>query len=443
LTALVERLGGVAGQFRQGRPFYGWYIVGVAFISLFIGAGTGGFTFGIFLPAMNAELGWSWSTIVVGTSLSSITAAVVGPVLGRIVDQHGPRLVMAPSVILMAISLGAAGLVTEPWQFYLTFGLLSGIARSALQSVLPGAMIANWFQRRRAVAYGIAAMGPPCSNLLLPPVLALVVATLGWRVGWFALASVGLVVGLIPSIFILRRRPEDMGLRVDGDPPTDETLTASGTGGAAVVDRDTSEDWTAREAVHSPAFWGVAAAMALIILAPNVSIVFMFSYLTSKGLAPSAAAATVAAVSAMQVFSRMVFWAPAMSRVGSVRWMLVLWGCLLLTSTILLALAEGEIFAFIAAGVLGLGLGGNLVLQLQVWPEYFGRTAIGTIIGFGHLLQGITSATVPLLMAALLDRTGSYTLLYTAVSGFVLVGLVLHIIVGKPRRPVPATQVAA
>ena len=62
-------------------------IVGIAFICLFIQASTGGFTFGIFLPAMSADLGWSRSTIVVGSSLLSITAALSGPVLGRIVEK--------------------------------------------------------------------------------------------------------------------------------------------------------------------------------------------------------------------------------------------------------------------------------------------------------------------------------------------------------------------
>ena len=98
LEARPTRIG--SGLIRIRRPFYGWYIVGVAFISLFIQASTGGFTFGIFLPAMSADLGWSRSTIVVGSSLLSITAALSGPVLGRIVDQRGPRLVLVVCILL-------------------------------------------------------------------------------------------------------------------------------------------------------------------------------------------------------------------------------------------------------------------------------------------------------------------------------------------------------
>ena len=114
----------------------------------------------------------------------------------------------------------------------------------------------------------------------------------------------------------------------------------------------------------------------------------------------------------------------------------LVWGSLLLCSSLLLGLAQNVYWTYAAAGVLGVGLGGNLVLQLQIWPEYFGRTAIGAIIGTAQLPQGISSAVVPLLLAALLDRTRSYSALYLylSVAGLVAIGLGLHAKVGKPDR---------
>jgi sugar phosphate permease len=419
---------------RIRKPFFGWYIAAMSFISLFISQGTQGFAFGIFLPAMSADLGWSRSTIVIASSITSIIAAIAGPILGRVVDKRGPRLVLLASIVVMALGVGGAGLVQEPWQLDLTFGLISGSARSALQSVLPGTMIANWFRRKRSAAYGFAAMGPPVSNFILPPVLAVMVVTYGWRSAWFGMAMIPLVLGFLPALFITRRSREQMGLEFDGEATAPATTALDPASAGTVSNRE--ESWTAREAVHSVAFWMVAAGMALILLAPNVSIIFLYSYLSSRGLEPGPAAAAVSAVSGMQVLSRLFFWAPVSSRVPSVRWLIILWGCILLSATILLALAQGEVWAYIAAAVLGLGLGGNLILQLQVWPEYFGRLAAGTIIGTGQLVQGVTAATVPLALAARLDHTGDYTELYLIVSAFVCAGLGLHLFVGRPQRPV-------
>jgi MFS family permease len=351
-------------------------------------------------------------------------------------------MVLIASVLAMGAALIACGFAQQPWQFYITFGLLSGAARSALQSVLPGVMISNWFVRRRSAAYGAAAMGPPLANFLLPPLMAALVGGFGWRTGFVGLGVLCLAVGLPPALLIRRRRPEELGLQPDGNPAAASSDPAPAArssdrqpGAKSGESLPRSEDWTASEAVHSTAFWMIALGMSLILLAPNVSIVFMFSYLGSKGFDPAAAATAISTVSAMQVLSRLVFWAPVTARLNSIRWIILVWGSLLLCSTLLLALAQGEVWAYLGAGVLGLGLGGNLVLHLQIWPEYFGRTAVGTIIGSAQLLQGISNATVPLALAALLDHTGSYTLLYLIVAGLVTCGLALHAIVGKPRRP--------
>lgn len=381
---------------------------------------------------MSADLDWSRSTIVAGSSIAAITSSFSAPFLGRIVDKRGPRLVLVTSVVVLGLALIATSQVQEPWQFYVALGVICGISRSALTSVGPGAMVAQWFRRRRATAYSITAMGPPVGNVLLPPLLAVFIGAFGWRAGWMGLAALALGLGPIPLAMIVRRRPEDIGLRTDGDAPVETPADGSMPSPDVIVD---DEDWTASEALHSGAFWMVAAGMALILLSPNVSMVFMYPYLTSKGLDPTGAAAAVVVVSAMQVISRLAFWGPAITRLGTVRRVVLLWGVLLLSATLLLAFAQSVVWAYVAAVVLGLGFGGNLVLQLQIWPEYFGRTAVGTITGMSQALQGLSSATVPLLLAGLVDRTGSYTVLFFIVSGLVLSGLTLHAMVGKPRRP--------
>lgn len=409
--------------------FYGWYITGLAFLCLFVTSTTNSFTFSIFLPAMHDDLGWASSTIVAGSSIAAIVSAVTAPWLGRIVDQSGPFLVLVASMIAFGGSLLASALVVEPWQFFVAFGLVGGISRASLQSVLPGSMIANWFVRKRSAAYGVTAMGPPIANLLMTPATSVLVAAHGWRTGWGAMSALAIGLGLLPGLLLTRRRPEDMGLLPDGDTPLSEVEQQ--TAPRSTID---DNDWTAYEATHSFEFWQVAGGLALIMAAPSISVVFLFSYFTDKGMSTTIAAAAVTVVSVLQVGSRVAFWVPVIIRLG-VRRTLLLWGGLLFTSSILLAFAQSDAWAYAATGVLGLAMGGNLVLQLQIWPEYFGRTAIGSIIGIGHLLQGIMSAVVPLALAAQLDATGSYSNLYLSVAVLVFSGLVIQAKVGRPTRP--------
>lgn len=426
-------------------PFYGWYIVAIAFLSLFLAGGIGT-AFSVLLPTMAEDLGWSYSTIVGASSLGVIIGALAGPPIGRIVDQRGGRLVLALGAVVTAFTTSAAGLVQEPWQLYLAYGVLGGAARSAMMNVAPGAMIANWFIRKRAVASGIAAMGPPASSLVLPPLIALAVAGFSWQATWIWLGVAILICALPPVLFIVRRRPEDVGLVPDGESAKEGAGEGAGHGSvvrtlsplrtvASPPVRAAEQDWTLREAIHSRGFWGVAMSMALVGVMPHTVFLFLPSSFHAQGLPDTAAAATLSVMGFTQVASRVALWTPLVARLGSVQRALLLWGCLLLTSALLLSIAHGEVAGYVASGFLGLAMGGNLVLQLLIWPEYFGRRAVGAISGVGHLLGGTLGAGGPLVAAALLDLTGSYFWLYVFMAGAVLAGLVLQLAVGRPRKP--------
>ena len=407
----------------------------MAFLSFFVGAGTTGFTFSIFLPAMLADLGWSRGVLVGAHSLGAVAASLAAPWIGGIVDRRGARGVLALSVVCTGAALALSARVQSPWQFFLAYGLIGGVARAPMMSVAPGAMIANWFVRRRTLAFSIAALGPPAVSLVSPPVIAAMVAALGWRHGWTGLGAVAVGIALAPIVLLVRRRPEDLGLTPDGDPPAAAPPTpVVGSERAAPV------DWTFRETLRSPAFWMVACAMALIGLAPMTATLFMFPFFRDQGLSPSVAAATISVMSFFQVVSRIGFWAPVITRLGSVRWALLIWGGLLFFSTLFMAATRTEMGAYLAAGFLGLAMGGNLVLQLQIWPEYFGLTAVGAITGTAQLVNGLSYAAWPLIGAALLDATGDYTLFYMTVAGFVLLGLALLVVAGRPRRPTTVTH---
>jgi MFS family permease len=390
-----------------------------------------GFSFSVLLPAMNAELGWSRSTIVFGSGISGVVAALAGPPLGRLMDKRGAKPVIIFSILGLGLSLIMSGLVFEPWQFYLAYGLACGVCRSALGSVAPGVLITHWFLRRRATAFGIAAVGPPCVNLLLPPILAVVVAVWGWRAGWITLGIVPLIVALAPTLLFVRKPTEAdaaveaIDARVIENAPRRRTHV-------------TAEDWSAAEVMHSPAFWGLAIAMAFVILGPNVTGVFMYSYLNDRGLDTTAAAATISSLSALQVASRIVLWTPGVQRLG-VRWTLIVWGAALASVCIGLAVAPTPEWAFAAAAALGLAMGGNLVLQLQIWPEYFGRASVGVVIGTGQMVQGLSSAIGPLCLAALIDHGGTYSQLFWIVSGITILGLLMHLKIGRPVRPITGT----
>src|SRR5439155_20288363 len=78
--------------------------------------------------------------------------------------------------------------------------------------------VANWFVLRRGLAVAIATMGMSFGTMVLPLVSSGLIEVWGWRGAWFAL-GVAVLVLTVPAALVVRRRPEEMGLRPDGLPP--------------------------------------------------------------------------------------------------------------------------------------------------------------------------------------------------------------------------------
>src|SRR5205814_983176 len=81
-----------------------------------------------------------------------LASAILGPVLGRLMDRRGPRSVMLLGVAMVGAGLGLAPLVTAPWHLYLTLGVLVAGGTVCLGYTGHALFLPNWFVRRRGLA---------------------------------------------------------------------------------------------------------------------------------------------------------------------------------------------------------------------------------------------------------------------------------------------------
>ncbi|MEA2730137.1 MAG: hypothetical protein QOF70_4612, partial [Acetobacteraceae bacterium] len=103
--------------------FYGWVIVAIAFVTMAIGV-SARTSFSLLLPALLDEFGWDRGLAAGAFSFGFLVSAVLSPVLGYLMDRHGPRFVIEMGVLLLATGLLSATAVEKPWQLYLTLGVL-------------------------------------------------------------------------------------------------------------------------------------------------------------------------------------------------------------------------------------------------------------------------------------------------------------------------------
>ena len=104
------------------KPFYGWVIVGVAFLIGMTESGAVQNILSVFMKPMITEFGWSRTAVTGSIAFGSICAGILSPFVGPLLDRHGPKMVAFWSILIMSAGMVSMALITRIWQLYLFFG---------------------------------------------------------------------------------------------------------------------------------------------------------------------------------------------------------------------------------------------------------------------------------------------------------------------------------
>lgn len=195
--------------------FYGWVVVAVTFVTMAIGVNART-AFSLFFPPIISEFGWERGVTAGAFSFGFVISGVVSPLIGRLMDRAGPRAVMEVGVALMSGGLLFAPLTSQPWHLYVTIGVMVGAGSVCLGYSGQSLFLPNWFIRKRGFAIGIAFAGVGIGSVTLLPWVQHMIERSGWRTACTAMGLL-LLIALAPINLLLRKRPEDLGLRPDGD----------------------------------------------------------------------------------------------------------------------------------------------------------------------------------------------------------------------------------
>src|SRR5919198_3027609 len=255
--------------------------------------------FSLLFPPILDEFGWDRGLTAGAFSFGFLVSALLSPALGRLMDRRGPRVVMELGVGLVGGGLLLATLIHRPWHLYATLGLLVGGGSVCLAYTGQSLFLPNWFVRRRGFAMSVAFSGVGVGSIILLPWLQALIARAGWRAGCGAMGLLVLVL-LAPLNLLVRGRPEELGLRPDGDPPPADA--ASGAVSADVVDPAwAAVDWTPSRAMHTARFWWIMAGYFLGLFAWYAVQVHQTRYLVEIGFSPTEAARALGMVSLVAI----------------------------------------------------------------------------------------------------------------------------------------------
>ena len=403
--------------------YYGWKIVAALLFLLTFTSGLSFYNHAIYLNALATQSNFDVSTASTAVSIFFLTGGVMGLFVARWVQEYDPRICITAGAIISFMSLSLLAYVSTVWQLFLVYAFF-GTGFSASSLIPATTLVTKWFHRRRAMALSVASTGLSLGGVILTPLSAVMVESLGFKIA-APLIGVIFLVGVVPVAWMyLRESPESMGLHVDGDLPEsiDESVTSD-------LPQVIEGGITFKEARRRKFFWGVSLAYIFLMAAQVGGIAHQYG-LARELLTEAETAIAVAILPVFSIIGRLIGgW--IVDRM-SIRKFAISMMILQAASLSLLAGGFGIFTLFLGLAAFGATVGNLLMLQPLLIADAFGVKDYARIFSVSNLMSSWGTAMGPGVLGFVYATSGSlYQLPYFVAAGAGALGIVLFLMVGK------------
>ena len=236
-------------QLTRSKIFYGWFVIAGAALVTF-GVSGAFFSFGVFLKPMTEDFGWGRATLSLAFGITLMISGLLRPAAGYLADRYSPKMVVMAGVAIMGAMFLLIPLVQNQAQLYAVFSVLAIGLTLGVGPILTK-IVSSWFHGNRGSVLGLVYGAGSIGGMVLVPGSSLFLVLADWRVAYWFLGLMLLVVMVPIGLLLIKNRPQDMGLEplVEPAESTEQTESASN-------DRETlfGRDATFREAVATPFF---------------------------------------------------------------------------------------------------------------------------------------------------------------------------------------------
>lgn len=397
----------------QTRLFYGWIIVGVAFVVDFIAVGFFFYSYGVFFLPISTELGGgSRFGVASGIAIVNLVAAIIAPFVGNALDRYPIKRIMAIGTCVSATGFFTLSHVQSMGQFYFVLISLTAVGTATMGQMSTGKLVANWFNAKRGTALGIATMGVSLSGMIMPPVTTWLIGEFGWR-GSLEIFSVGTLLIVLPLVLLfVVNTPQDKNLEPDGKAQIPANIkipikTMDGVGWRAIV--------------RMPHFWGVALTFSLLFCGMGATLTNLIPLARDLGFDGYQAAYALSAGALTGVIGKVFFGVlsdRANARMAIVSVIITQW-----LGIFLIANADHYATLVIASSIFGFGMGGVVPLHAMVVSTLFSPKAFGKVMGLMRPMM-IPIQTIGLPLSGwIYDRYGNYDMAFYLFLTFLLIAI--------------------
>ena len=382
----------------KSKYFYGWNIVFIMAITSSMTMALGTLNFGLFIKPMGDELQVGRSFFGWAQTARQVVGGLTSPWMGLWVDKYGSRIILPLATLITGMGLILLGFNSSGILMIIIFGFIGITSLGGPGALITTVPISKWFVSRRGKALAITSLGVPIGAIIFVPLTQYLIDFSGWRNTWIIFGLLAIIIIIPPSLVLLRRQPEDLGLLPDGEQSSEKNYI------------DSEVSWEFSEAIKTSVFWRITICLTVISMATGTIAIHRIPAFMDRGLDPQLIAwstafdAVCAGISTFTVGN-------LVRRVG-IRILGTISFLFLAFASWITIYAFSFFEIFISMAIFGLGIGGLMFIHSFIWADYFGRKNLGQIRGkVTPFILIIGGAGAPV-AGYVRDFTGSYEIVW-------------------------------
>jgi MFS family permease len=402
--------------------YYGWIIVLLSALTYFFSSPGQTYSISVFNTIYETELEYTKTMLSTGYSIATTISGFLLVFMGKMIDKYGQRRMLITVSLCLVFATFFSSFVSTIFMIYLSFFILRYFGQGSM-TLIPNSLVPQWFEKRRAFAFSMAALGGFLGTFLVPRLNLYLIESFGWQNAWRIWSGSLLFIFLPLVILFLYNKPEDLGISMENQ-ISDLSISDQ-------LDIINLESWNLKEAMKSKVFWFLGI-MSMIVPMFTTGVTFhIYSILGERNVDQTSASWIIGFIAfpilIMPLISRVLI-----DKIKSKMIFIMTQSMILLSMFMLLLWVNNITTALIFILFYGSAVAISSVTLNTVWSNYYGRKYQGSIRGLTTLFMVIGSALGPLPFGISYDQFGSYDYAIYGMIIFGIIGIFLAMLIHKP-----------
>lgn len=380
--------------FNFGKAGWGTIIFCMAMFWFFVGFCTDGNN--VTAPAVAEHLGIQSGTVLQMNSYGGMIGVVLYILMGQLTKKMGARKVSGIALLISGAAYIVMGNCPNLAVYTIAYICLMGSIMSA-GYVVGGALVAQWFPKRKGVVMGYTTMGLNIASATWVPMMTLIVNRIGFEKGVIIPSVLVAILAVIGWIF-MRNTPQERGLNPDG--VSDEVFEKE----YNTQDSEHDKRWTVKKLLCTKAMWTVAIATGILQCCSTGVMSQLVLRNQELGMSATQAVSMMTLIAVIGIFGSWMI-GVLDDKFGTKKVMIIF--CLWYAFAILANVTDTQWGMYLAVIMIGISIGGSANFMTSFPSSVFGRHGFETVNSVIFPIQSIITASAFLVDGISLNATGS------------------------------------